>query len=213
MNAREISRYFQILSALFKKPCTLLLTGAPAGAFYGRIRATMDIDFAVKRKTPLPQKDKFWQEFSDATHAASRRTGIAAQYAEDIDRWSSITFLDYWKHTHCFKRFGKIEVRTFDPSYWAIGKFTRYLDPDIRDLIQVFKKTKTSWRKLARVLGVALRKSPKSTACFLFRRQVEDFFKAYGKRIWGKRFRQEIAIAAFHAAAGIKIETGVKLKT
>ena len=197
MNLQGILRFFRALEKYFHKPCRVILTGAGAGIIYGKVRATLDLDFALDLKGN-------WKEFQEAARRASLKTGIAVQYAEDIDRWSSITFLDYKKHTRPFKRFGSMEVRVLDPSYWAIGKLARYLDPDIRDLIQVLKKTKTSWKKLARLLGLALRKSPKSTACFLFRRQVEDFLTTYGRQVWGKTYSKEQAIGIFHQSARIQ---------
>ncbi len=207
MNARQINHYFKTLTLFFNEPCEIVLTGAAAGAIYGRVRASLDIDFALKIKTrSASQKEKSWHEFELAVKKVSEATGIVAQYAEDIDRWSSITFLDYWEHTKRFKRFGKIEVKLLNPCYWAIGKLTRYLDPDMRDLIEVLKKTKTSWKELTRVLGLALRKSPKSTACFLFRRQVEDFLGAFGKQIWGSSFESQKAISLFQKTAGIKLK-------
>lgn len=205
MNKQAIERYFSLLSRKFHEPCLIILTGAGAGVVYGRVRATMDLDFAVKLKGPSSAaKSGRWEDFSKAVQVVTLQTGIDAQYAEDIDRWSSITLLDYENHTCPFKRFGKIEVRLLDPCHWAIGKFSRYLDSDIRDLIQVLQKTKTPWRRLTQVLGKSLRKSPKSTACFLFRRQVEDFLSAYGRSIWGKEFSKEAAIQRFHRDAKIK---------
>ena len=185
----------------FKRPCEILLTGA----LCGRVRATLDLDFALTIKARSSQeKDMRWQEFGEAAKKTTALTGIQVQYAEDIDGRPSIAFPDYEKQTRFFKRFGKVEVRLLDPAYWAIGKLARYLDPDIRDLIQVLKKTKTSWKKLARLLGLALRKSPKSTACFLFRRQVEDFLTIYGRQVWGKTYSKEQAIRIFHQSARIQ---------
>ena len=57
---------------------------------------------------------------------------------------------------------------------------------------------------IAKLLGTALQKSPKSTACYLFRRQVEDFLKAYGRQIWGKAFSHLEAVRIFHRSAGIR---------
>lgn len=199
MNRGEIARYFRILAGIYRRPCTIILTGAAAGTFYGNIRATLDLDFAIRFKARSKKKrESAWQEFAGCAQEVSLRTGIAAQYAEDIDRWSSITYLDYQNHTIRYRRFGLIEVRLLDPCYWAIGKMTRYLDPDIRDLIEVLKKTRTPPAKLARVLGMALRKSPKSTACELFRRQTEDFFRSYGPRIWGRQFSSKRILAVFN---------------
>lgn len=190
MNRKQIDRYFELLAKLYTKKCRIILTGAAAGALYGRVRSTVDIDFAAKTRD--------WELFSRAVSQASARTGIVAQYAEDIDRWSMITLLDYDKHLRVYRRIGSIEVCLMEPRYWAIGKLSRYLDSDVQDISKVFKKTKTTWRSMATLCGKALKRSPKSTACFLFKRQVEDFFKRFGKRVWGKAFDPEKAIAQFH---------------
>lgn len=204
MNRNQINQYFTKLAKIFTEPCLILLTGAAAGSIYGSVRPTRDLDFALRFKTQSKRKkEKLWQEFSKATGEISLQTGIAVQYAEDIDRWSSITYLDYDQHTGPFKRFGSVEVRLLQPIYWAIGKLARSLEPDIRDLIKILKKTKTPSESLAQILGTALRKSPKSTACELFRRQTENFFKEYGKKIWGRSFVFETAIQKFHRAAQI----------
>ncbi|MGH7198950.1 MAG: hypothetical protein ACREH5_09470 [Candidatus Omnitrophota bacterium] len=204
MNKEEIFRFFGTLAELYKEPCRIILTGAGAGVLYGRVRATMDLDFALKVPTKDPQKyEKEWKHLEDAIKETSLRTSIDAQYAEDIDRWSSITLLDYEKHAYLFKCFGNLELMLLEPPYWSIGKFGRYLDPDIRDLILVFQKTNTPWKVLAAILGQALKASPKSNACYLFRRQVEDFFKNYGKEAWGNNFSAESAILEFQKSAGI----------
>ncbi len=207
MRKQEVIRYFRILSKIYKRPCRVILTGAALGTVYGGVRATFDIDFALKMKSnSRKRREEDWQAFADAIAKTTLRTGIAAQYAEDIDRWSSITYLDYENRTRLFKKFGSIEIRVLDPVYWAIGKLTRYLSPDIRDLIQILGRTKTPWRKLAQIAGRALRMSPKSTACFLFRMNVEDFLKSYGTQIWSKTFDSELAIRHFHKAAHIKLK-------
>lgn len=203
MNRREIVRYFKTFSRLYGKPCRIILTGAAAGSLYGRVRATMDLDFAVVLEGGGRQrKEARWREFEQAARRATQLTGIAVQYAEDIDRWSAITYLDYLKHTRPFRKFGGLLVRILDPAYWAIGKFVRYLAPDIRDLVEVLTRTKTHAVTLTRVLGRALKKSPKSTACELFRRQVEDFLLRWGRDVWGNNFSPDRAVRLFrrHAA-------------
>ncbi len=204
MNEEEIVRFFEILAKTYKASCRIILTGAGAGALYGRIRATTDLDFALKiQANDAKTYEKDWKDFETAVKDVSLKTGIDTQYAEDIDRWSSITLLDYEKHTYLFKRFGKIEVRLLEPPYWAIGKFGRYLDSDVRDLIHVFQKTNIRWQVLSEILGKALNQTPKSTACFQFRKQVENFFNTHGKEVWGRDFTAEEAIRRFHQHAGI----------
>lgn len=195
MNKTQVERYFKILSKAYPGRCRVILTGAAAGALYGRVRATMDIDFAAKTAD--------WERFSAAVRETGARTAIHAQFAEDIDRWSMITFMDYAKHTYVYKKIGGIEVRLMEPPYWAIGKLSRYLDSDVQDLVKVFKKTRTPWREVAVVAGFALKKSPKSNACFLFRRQVEDFLSHSGRKIWGSAFDLEEAIFLFQKSAGM----------
>ncbi len=196
MNKKQIERYFKILDKIYGKKCKVILTGAAAGALYGNVRSTLDIDFSAEAAD--------WESFSKAAQEASIRVGIEVQYAEDIDRWSSITLMDYKKHTFVYGKQGKIEIRLMEPPYWAIGKLSRYLDQDISDIVKVFKKTNTQWQKVASVSGMALRKSPQSTACFLFRKQTENFFKHYGRKIWGRTFDENKALALFHQEAGIK---------
>lgn len=205
MNRLEITRFFRLLSRKFSEPCEILLTGAGAGSVYGYIRATQDIDFEVRFKARSERKKrKLWEGFSNATQQVSRQTAIAVQYSEDIDHGSSITLHDYRKHAKRFKRFGTIEVKLLSVPYWCIGKFSRYLEPDIRDLIAVLKKTKTPEEILLKVLGTALKKSPKSTACFSFRRQVEHFLLTHGARVWGRGFAVAAAVAQFHRFANIR---------
>ncbi|PIQ85930.1 MAG: hypothetical protein COV74_07110 [Candidatus Omnitrophica bacterium CG11_big_fil_rev_8_21_14_0_20_45_26] len=204
MNQAQIRRFFKQLSRRYPHGCRIILTGAAGGALLGRVRATMDIDFAVRLRTKK-SKHRQWQVFERAVRQAALQTGIAAQYAEDIDRWSMIHFLDYDRHTIPFEKFGKIEVHILDPIYWAIGKLARYLDPDIRDLVQVLKKKQPLWRKAVRIWGKALRKSPKSTACYLFRRHVEDFLTAYGPVIWRRAFDGKLAVQMFRRSAGIRV--------
>lgn len=208
MNKREIVHFFELLNEICPETCEIFLTGAGAGSLYGNIRPTTDIDFALK----LPSKghpdsdfEARWQKISKAIEEVSARTGIAAQYAEDIDRWSSIHLLDYQGSARLFRKFDKIKLKFLDPCHWAIGKLSRYLDPDVHDLMNVFKKTKTQWEELTEVLGMALKESPKSNACFLFRKQTEDFFKTYGKKIWGSDFQPDKAIARFHKYAQIAV--------
>ena len=197
MNKKQVENYFKILGRLYPKYCRVILTGAAAGALYGRVRGTLDVDFEARPRD--------WKRFAAAVEEASARTGIVAQYAEDIDRWSSITLMDYDKRTYIYKRIGPIELCLMEPSYWAIGKLSRYLDSDIQDMTRVFRKTRTKWQVLASVAGKALRKSPRSTACFSFRRQVEHFLKHSGRQAWGKGFDSSAAIALFRKSAGIRV--------
>src|SRR5206468_1685546 len=107
------------------------------------------------------------------------------------------------RHTLSYRKFGPLEVSLLDPAYWSIGKMTRYLDSDIRDMRQVFKKRRISPARLARIWGKALKKSPRSAALGQFRKQAEHFIKTYGRKIWGKRFKNDNMLRGFYKEAGI----------
>lgn len=169
----------------------------------GSTRLSIDIDFAVLLPGRLRSRPDAWSVIETALQETVRQTGIAANFASDIDRWSSITLLDYLKRTALYKRFGRAEVRILDPSYWAIGKLGRYLKSDIEDLAQVLKTKPPRLASVLRLWGRALRASPPSTACFQFRQNVEQFLRDHGRSIWGDPFELSGAVEAFHRAAGI----------
>jgi len=110
-------------------------------------------------------------------------TGITPQFSEDIERWSSITFPN--KKSTLYKQIGNVELRLLDPSVWAIGKLTRFLPHDERDLRIVLRKNKSDPKYLARFWGRALGLSGMSSTQDMFRRQVLLFFKLYARSLWG----------------------------
>jgi hypothetical protein len=181
VDRQQIDRFFRILDAGFQKDAGIILTGAAAGAILGSERPSIDIDFAVDIKNPGASG---WEEFDAAVRKAVAETGIQANYAEDIDRWGMITLLDYRNSTRLLKKYRHITLSVLKPEIWSIGKVTRFLDPDIKDMIQVFSRTKIVLTR--------------------FRRQAEGFFRSYGKKIWGGNFNVSKTIRQFHKSAGIK---------
>jgi hypothetical protein len=165
----------------------------------------MDIDFAIELKN---RSEPNWKQLESAIRKATDKTGIQATYAEDIDRWGMVTLLEYRNNTKLYKKYGKLTIWVLDPAYWSIGKMTRFIDPDIQDMIQVFRKKKIPPARLARVWGRALSESQRSTALARFRRQVESFFESYGTKIWGRSFNSTKAIQQFHRSAGIEKDVG-----
>ena len=202
MTRRRIEQFLKTLAAELDRPARLYLTGAAAAAFLGRVRPSLDIDFGLEIRDPDPAS---WRAVQEAVNRASKLSGIAASAAEDIDRWGMISLLDYKKTSRRHGRFGQLEVRTLHPLNWSIGKLTRFLDVDIDDVVQVFRRQSIKAPAAARLWGRALRASPASTAQFQFRRQVETFFRAQGRAVWGTRFASEGAIALFYRAANIPL--------
>ncbi len=202
MDKKQIDNFFKALNQNIKDVAKgrikIILTGACAGILMGGNRPSIDIDFAVDCAK------KYFKNVEDAIKKASTLTGIAANFSEDIDRWSQITFLDYKRYTTPYKTFGVIEVSILSPEYWSIGKIARYLDPDVDDLVKVLKNKQVPALKLARLWGRALLNSPRSSASFAFKIHVEHFFKTYGPSIWGKRFNQGKCLREFYKTLEIK---------
>lgn len=198
MSPRQIDRFFRLLAQDYGAGARVILTGAAAGALWGHVRASLDIDFAIQ---PTNRTPEHWARLEQAIDRTVRRTGITVNYAEDIDRWSFISLLDYRRHTHVYRRFGMVQVRLLDPAYWSIGKISRYLEPDVQDMIEVFKRRHVSSTRVLRIWSQALRESPRSLAVIQCVRQAEHFVRTHGVKIWGRRFNPEAAIRSLHRAS------------
>jgi len=201
MDPRAIDRFFRFLAQEYGRSAKVIVTGAAAGSLWGHVRPSRDIDFAV---TLASRQSALWNAFQAAVDRASRQAGIQVNYAEDIDRWSSIALLDWRRHTTRYRRFGKLEVRLLDPVHWSIGKLSRYYELDAYDLVAVLRRQRPPLLRVLQVWARALRASPRSPAVFQFRTQVEHFLRAHGREVWGRRFDGEAAIRQFHRQAGIR---------
>lgn len=200
MNPKQVDRFFKGLGRDFHREAVIFLTGAAAGSLMGNVRPSLDIDFGVDLKGGAAA----WADLEKAIDRNKLLTGLAVNYGEDIDRWGQITLLDYQKHARPYKKFGKLDVRVLAPAYWSIGKMTRFLEPDIRDMAAVFAARKVPVDTLAKLWGRAVKASPRSAAQFQFIRQVEHFLAAEGPGIWGKKFDLGKALGAFRKSAGVR---------
>ena len=187
MRAQEVEKFFKELSKEWAQPARILLIGGAGALLMGGSRPTLDVDFEVR----ISVSGGSWERFEAKVREVSARTGIGAQFAESVERWSQLSFLDYRRHTRRFRRFGAMEVRILEPAYWSIGKIGRYWDQDIQDMRAVFRKQRPDPVQIARVWARALARSPRSNQLALVRRQAVHFFKTYGKEIWGDRFNSE----------------------
>ncbi len=202
MNRTRIDQFFRLLSEECPEPLRVILTGAAAGALMGHVRASIDVDFAIRSARRDPEA---WERIRAAVARVTERTGLSANFAEDIDRWSQISYLDYEKHGRPYKKFDGLKLEVLAPAYWSIGKMARFLAPDVGDMVKVFKKQEVPSAALASLWGKALRRSPRSDAQFQFRRNVERFLAAQGRRVWGKSFDLKAATILFHRSAGIRV--------
>ena len=201
MTPPEIERFFKVFAKEIDLPVRVILTGAAAGALLGHVRPSMDIDFCIE---PRRRGSTAWMKIEEGVDRTVKLTGIPANYAQDIDRWGQISLLDYRRHTLRYRSFGKVEVRLLDPRYWSIGKLSRYLDPDVQDLVAVLSDRGVSMERLVKVWGEALKRSPPSLARFQFREHAEHFLRTYGRRIWGRGFDPSKAVLRFYRHARIR---------
>ena len=176
----------------------MTLTGGGEAMLLGGSRATGDVDFQLV--VPARHRGR-WSEVEAAVATAAEAVGVAVQFSDDIDRWSSISIPASRRRTRPLWRIGRLTVRLLEPSCWAVYKLARYLQQDQEDLVAVLRREAVSATVFARLCGVCLRTSPRSTQLALFRRQVEHFFRAFGVRIWGVRFDPEPVIDVFLRAA------------
>ena len=201
MTPRRIDRFLATLAGELRVPARAYVTGAAAGALWGRVRPSLDVDLGLELKR---KSEAGWEQVDAAVTRTTQLTGIPANVAEDIDRWGMITLLDYRRTSRLYKRFGALEVRLLDPLNWSIGKLTRFLDPDVRDVREVFRRQSVDADAAARLWGRALRASPPSTTQFQFRQNVERFFAREGAAIWGRGWGFESAVAQFRRVARIR---------
>jgi hypothetical protein len=202
LSLAELDRFFEELDKEFGHPLNILITGAVAGFIMGHIRPSDDIDFEVllpDKNPPIHLKEKLEASIKQV----SLRLGIPAQYTENIGGWSQITLLDYREQALFYKKIGHIEIKFLAPEYWAIGKLTRYLPLDSKDLISVLKANQVDALKLTAHLAKALRSSPLSDRSREFKDHVLDFLKNDGKKIWGEDFIAETYIRQFKNQAGM----------
>lgn len=179
LRLETIDLFFNTLAKEWPHPTEILLIGGAVALIMGSHRTTEDIDFEAS----LDSKRK-WEDFQATIEKIKENLGIRVQFAESIERWSMISFLDYTKHRVPYKRYGKIKVSFLEPAYWGIGKVSRYLDQDIQDMILVFSKGKADPLHLAKLWRRALEKSPVSSRLFNVKKQMHHFFKTYGPEIW-----------------------------
>jgi hypothetical protein len=203
MTPRRIERFLGILARELDRPARAYVTGAAAAALWGGVRPSVDIDLGIQLVGPRDQRQRGWQDVETAVSRTVRLTGIPANVAEEIDRWGMITLLDYRRSSRRYRRIEKLEVRLLHPTNWSIGKLTRFLDSDIRDVVAVFRMKDIAADQAARVWGRALRASPASTTQNQFRRNVAYFFLHQGPTVWGPSFAPSKAIRTFERAAKI----------
>ena len=194
MNLSQAEDYFTDLGKELRTHTVIVLTGGIAASIMADARTTDDIDFALIK--PMTEQ---WDEVSALLQKMAKKHGIDVYFSEDLDRWSSVTLLDWKEHTHLHRKAGSLDVRILDPLYFSIGKITRGTARDLSDIIMVFKAQKVKWAPLVKLWATALQKSPRSLALPRAKTQMEEFLQNYGPEIWGKKFEAKASIEKFRS--------------
>lgn len=206
MKKNIIDLFFTELDRRLSSSASVILTGAAAGAIYGSVRHSVDIDFEIRLKGKAGRGAESRDEVVQGLIGeVSSKLGIAANYSDDIGHWSMIDYLNYRKASMPYKRIGKLDVRLMAPEYWTIGKMTRFFEIDVKDITKVIKKKGLRPERLVSLWARALRASPLSLTKGRFRRNVDHFLNVHGKRLWGSAFDKQKAVADFKKLAGLKV--------
>lgn len=202
MRKNTIDLFFLELDRSLSRPASVILTGAAAGAIYGNVRPSLDIDFEIRIKGKESQSRE--ETLRLLIHETSSKLGIASNYSNDISHWSMIDYLDYRKSSISYKKIGHLDIRLIAPEHWTIGKMTRFLEIDVKDMVKVIKKKRLQAGSLVSLWARALRASPLSLTKGQFTRNVETFLNVHGKKLWGAAFDKQKAIHDFRRLAGLK---------
>ncbi len=196
MTEKTIRLYFKELDRRLQADATVILVGAGAGSLMGHIRPSLDIDFEIRldRRSAAARR-----RLDRVVREAAAAIGVAVNYSEDIGHWSMVSYLDYRKTALSYRRIGKITVKLIAPEYWTIGKMTRFLELDIRDMVKIIQKKQLRPTRLVGVWSRAMKDSDLSLELGQFKEHVLYFFKKYGKRIWGKKFNADRYSRSFAA--------------
>lgn len=190
LDQKYLESFFEALGKKLKAPVKIYLTGGVAAWYWGQVRPTVDLDFALEAPAA-------WEQTEKILIALSQKMKIPLQFSEDISRWGLIGYSNFKEEAKFLGKWNLLEVYVLSVAVWSVGKLSRYEVQDVEDLQRVFKKQKPSLEALLKVWKKALQDSPRSSASFQFVKRVEDFLKNYGKIIWGKSFDYKNAHQAF----------------
>ena len=202
MRKALILRFFKELDQELKQPVDIILTGAAAGSLLGVVRPSLDIDFEIRPRTA--RRPARFSGIRDTIERVAEKVGVAVNYSEDIRHWSMIDSLDYRKSALNYRTFGRLRLKIMEPAHWTIGKMSRFLEVDIRDVVQMIKRKRLKPEKLISLWARALRSSALSLNLGIFRGNVIHFIKRHGRRVWGESFDPEKSVVLFEKSTRLK---------
>lgn len=195
MTSKDVVRFFTALSRRWTGSLDVILIGGAAAVLAGSRRMTRDVDFEVR--LGLGSQPEDGDGVAEAIRRATLDSGVRAQFAVDIERWSDVALPGYRASARPWKRFGTVRVKLLAPAWYVASKLRRGARKDFDDAVLVGRATRLAWRPVARTLGDAVRASPPSTHLPPFKARCEYFFERYGRLLWGPRFDSAAALIVF----------------
>lgn len=150
----------------------VLLVGGLALHHYGmKNRATIDIDAEVKGDI-------------EGLFNFLKSKQIPADLGEDFSGWSIVAMPDGYRE-RAIRIFGdkKLTIKVLHPVDFIHSKIRRFTEEDIEDAIFVAKKFNIKIEEIEAAAADAIKKSPKDTVLFIFKKNLHIFLKKLKKNL------------------------------
>ena len=147
-----------------KTSLQILLLGGLALQHYGmKDRATIDVDAEVEGEM-------------EEVFTFLKANNIPADMGENISGWSVVAMPQgYRERAIEIYRDAFLKVKVLHPLDFIIAKLRRFTEEDIEDAIFVARKYHVEAAEIKRSAEIAIRNSPRDTALFVFRKNVDIF--------------------------------------
>ena len=167
MSQVELKRVIELLKEFTradKNRLQVILLGGLALQYYGmKNRATVDIDAEVRGDI-------------EGVFNFLRSNNIPADIGENVSGWSVVGMPPgYRERVVGVYRDELLQVNVLHPLDFVIAKLRRFTEEDIEDALFVVKKYNIRGEEIETLAETAIQNSPKDTALFVFRRNIDVF--------------------------------------
>jgi hypothetical protein len=168
INFKKIINLLKKYTDESNEPLEIIILGGLAMEYYGmKNRKTVDLDAEINGN--IENLIGFF-----------KKNKIPADIGEDISRWGTISMPpNYREKTITVYEDDKLKVKVLQPAYYVISKMRRGTNTDWSDIKYMIKKYKIKKSELKKLAEEAIRNSPKDTAIFIFKKQIEYMLKNF----------------------------------
>ncbi len=148
------------------RPLKVILVGGLALQYYDKTdRSTRDFDAEVKGDV---------EELIEFLKAHD----VPSDIGEDISGWSVVSMPpNYRRRTRNVYKDNLLSINILAPVDFIVSKLRRFTDEDMEDALFVAKKCGVSPREIETTALKALRNSPKDTALYIFKKNLDLLLK------------------------------------